>query len=255
MEENVKDTQGTQDTPQTPNMTVTTNGQTTTVSVDTDNSNAIDDVVNDKVDDSKDTEDTPDADTQDTKDAELSQSDISDRQKMEDDLKSELSSKGLDFSALEKEYTETGELSKESLEQLDKAGYPKSMVDAYIAGLQAMSDRFINSVYEMAGGKEAYLKVTTFLASQPTDVVKAYNDTIQSGNLGAIKLAISGVQAQMTKTYGTNNPTIMGQPNAGSKEGYTSYEAMIKDMSDPRYQVDPKFTRDVIMKIKNATIF
>ena len=107
----------------------------------------------------------------------------------------------------------------------------------------------------MAGGKEAYLKVTTFLASQPTDVVKAYNDTIQSGNLGAIKLAISGVQAQMTKTYGTNNPTIMGQPNAGSKEGYTSYEAMTKDMSDPRYQVDPKFTRDVIMKIKNATIF
>ena len=253
MEENVKDTQGTQDTPQTPNMTVTTNGQTTTVSVDTDNSNAIDDVVNDNVDDgSKDTQETPEDDSKNT---ELSQSDISDRQKMEDDLKAELSSKGLDFSALEKEYIEKGELSEDSLNQLNKAGYPKSMVDAYIAGLQAMSDRFVNSVYEAAGGKEEYTKVTAFLSSQPADVVKAYNDTIQSGNLGAIKLAISGIQAQMTKTYGTNNPTIMGQPNAGTKEGYTSMEQMTKDMSDPRYQVDPKFTREVMMKVKNATIF
>ena len=254
MDENVKDTQETPEvTTQTPNMTVTTNGQTTTVSVDTDNSNAIDDVVNDNVDDgSKDTQETPEDDSKNT---ELSQSDISDRQKMEDDLKAELSSKGLDFSALEKEYIEKGELSEDSLNQLNKAGYPKSMVDAYIAGLQAMSDRFVNSVYEAAGGKEEYTKVTAFLSSQPADVVKAYNDTIQSGNLGAIKLAISGIQAQMTKTYGTNNPTIMGQPNAGTKEGYTSMEQMTKDMSDPRYQVDPKFTRDVIMKIKNATIF
>lgn len=254
MDENVKDTQETPEvTTQTPNMTVTTNGQTTTVSVDTDNSNAIDDVVNDNVDDgSKDTQETPDGDSKDT---ELSQSDISDRQKMEDDLKAELSSKGLDFSALEKEYIEKGELSEDSLNQLNKAGYPKSMVDAYIAGLQAMSDRFVNSVYEAAGGKEEYTKVTAFLSSQPADVVKAYNDTIQSGNLGAIKLAISGIQAQMTKTYGTNNPTIMGQPNAGTKDGYTSMEQMTKDMSDPRYQVDPKFTREVMMKVKNATIF
>lgn len=254
MDENVKDTQETPEvTTQTPNMTVTTNGQTTTVSVDTDNSNAIDDVVNDNVDDgSKDTQETPEDDSKDT---ELSQSDISDRQKMEDDLKAELSSKGLDFSALEKEYIEKGELSEDSLNQLNKAGYPKSMVDAYIAGLQAMSDRFVNSVYEAAGGKEEYTKVTAFLSSQPADVVKAYNDTIQSGNLGAIKLAISGIQSQMTKTYGTNNPTIMGQPNAGTKEGYTSMEQMTKDMSDPRYQVDPKFTREVMMKVKNATIF
>ena len=30
---------------------------------------------------------------------------------------------------------------------------------------------------------------------------------------------------------------------------------MTKDMSDPRYQKDPKFTREVMQKIKNATIF
>ena len=61
--------------------------------------------------------------------------------------------------------------------------------------------------------------------------------------------------SKMNKTYGTANPTIMGGAANAAAEGYTSMEQMTKDMSDPRYQVDPKFTRSVMMKIKNATIF
>ena len=97
--------------------------------------------------------------------------------------------------------------------------------------------------------------MTEFIKTQPQSVIDAFNSTIATGNLGQIELTIGGLMTKMTKTYGTSNPTIMGGAANATAEGYTSMEQMTKDMSDPRYQVDPKFTRSVLMKIKNANIF
>lgn len=182
--------------------------------------------------------------------------DLKKQEETQKDLKADLATKGVDFDAVAAEFDKNGSLSAESLEALNKAGYPKSVVDAYINGLQATQERFVSTVQSYAGGADNYKQLISFVQTQPKEVVEAYNASIQSGNLGQIKLAIIGLQSQMTKTYGTSNPSILG--NGSAKEapnGYTSMEQMTKDMSDPRYQKDPKFTREVMQKIKNATIF
>lgn len=184
------------------------------------------------------------------------EADIKEHLQAEDDVKKDLETKGVDFDALANEYENNGSLSKESLEALNKAGYPQSVVNAYLNGLQALNDRFTSTVKGFAGGEEGFNKLTEFLKTQPQEVINAYNSTIQSGNLGQIHLMMDGLVAKMTQKYGTANPTVMGGGSAKvGAEGYTSMEQMTKDMSDPRYQVDPQFTRTVIQKIKNATIF
>lgn len=182
--------------------------------------------------------------------------DINKQLQAEDDVKKDLETKGVDFDALAEEYENNGSLSEKSMEALSKAGYPESVVNAYLNGLQALNDRFTTAVKGFAGGEEGFNRLTEFLKTQPQDVINAYNSTIQSGNLGQIHLMMDGLVSKMTQKYGTANPTVMGgaSANAGA-EGYTSMEQMTKDMSDPRYQVDPQFTRTVMQKIKNATIF
>ena len=200
----------------------------------------------DKPEEDKNSEDKPDVDEQTAFDTQVER---------DNEIKNDLAKHNIDFDALGEEYQKNGELSKESIDKLEKAGYPKAMVDAYLDGLQAATEKFVNRIYSMAGGKENYEKIIGFIKTQPESVINAYNATITQGNLNQIELALNGIKAQMNTAYGTSNPTLMGGVATSTAEGYTSMEQMTKDMTDPRYQVDPKFTRSVMMKIKNATIF
>ena len=200
----------------------------------------------DKPEEDKNSEDKPNVDEQTAYDTQVER---------DNEIKNDLAKHNIDFDALGEEYQKNGELSKESLDKLEKAGYPKAMVDAYLDGLQATTEKFVNRIYSMAGGKENYEKIIGFIKTQPESVINAYNATITQGNLNQIELALNGIKAQMNTAYGTSNPTLMGGAATSTADGYTSMEQMTKDMADPRYQVDPKFTRSVMMKIKNATIF
>lgn len=197
------------------------------------------------------TDDKPEQQTQEEVQKEWEQ-----QQQTEKDVKADLATKGVDFDALAKEYDEKGELSDESMKALEKAGYPKSVVDAYIDGLNAKTERFVATVKGFAGGDKEFEQLRVFMSSQPQNVIDGFNAAIQTGNLSQIQLAIEGIKAQMVKAYGTSNPTIMAnRQTAGAAAGYTSVAEMTKDMSDPRYQQDPEFTRNVIRRIKNATFF
>ena len=59
------------------------------------------------------------------------------QQQANNDLKNDLTNKGIDWNVLTKEYEDTGDLSEQSRAVLEKAGYPKSVVDAYIRGMEA----------------------------------------------------------------------------------------------------------------------
>ena len=185
------------------------------------------------------------------------QQDLDKQKQTELEVKADLAKKNVDFDALAKEYADAGELSADSLKKLADAGYPKQVVDAYLDGLNARMDRFVSTVKGYAGGDEEFAKLQTYIAGQPQEVIDGFNSAVNSGNLGQIKLAIAGLKAEMTKAYGTANPTVMaGQAKGGGEpQGYTNFEQMTKDMSDPRYNVDPVYTKQVYAKVKAATIF
>ena len=155
----------------------------------------------DKPEEDKNSEDKPEEDEQTAFDTQVER---------DNEIKNDLAKHNLDFDALGEEYQKNGELSKESIDKLEKAGYPKAMVDAYLDGLQATTEKFVNRIYSMAGGKENYEKIIGFIKTQPESVVNAYNATITQGNLNQIELALNGIKAQMKTAYGTSNPTLMG---------------------------------------------
>lgn len=182
------------------------------------------------------------------------ETEIKNQVQAEQDLKKDLETKGIDFSVIAAEYESNGTLSSETLAKLEKAGYPKSVVDAYIAGLEAIAARFESQVLEYAGGKEAFNQLANFIRSMGDDYVNAFNKTIESGDLTQIRIAIQGFKAQMAAKYGTNNRTILGKAGSTtSVQGFTSRSEMVKAMSDPRYLRDPQYTKEVQEKVMKST--
>lgn len=182
--------------------------------------------------------------------------DFQKQQSREQEVKSTLAKSGIDFDALAAEYDKDGALSAESLAALEKAGYPKAVVDAYLAGLDAFADRYVQEVKNLAGGEENYARLIQFIGTQPQNVIDGFNAAIQTGNLAQIQLALAGIQAQMTAAYGTANPSILaGAQGAGTPTGYQTTAEMTKDMSDPRYQTDPAFTQEVYRKLQYSSLF
>lgn len=170
-------------------------------------------------------------------------------------LQADLEKRNIDFKALEDEYNETGNLSDASMKALADAGYPKEVVDAYLSGVQATQEKFYNTVVGFAGSEEEYQQVAKFVQSQGENAVDNFNNALESGNLGVIKMVIDGVKANMKAVNGTTNQTILGQSTAGTTENTNAFltkQQMVEAISDPRYSTDPIYRKQIETKIMNS---
>ena len=169
-------------------------------------------------------------------------------------IKEELETKGLSFDEFAEEYQTTGTLSPESINKLEQAGYPKAMVDAYIAGLEAQASKFVDTVKSYADGK--WDNIVELVKTQGQEAIDGFNATLNTGNLSQIKLMINGLLAQHKTQFGTSNPLVTGMPTATtSQSGFTSKQEMVTAMTDKRYGRDMSYTREVQTKVKMSNIF
>lgn len=177
--------------------------------------------------------------------------------KANEDLKADLSKKGVDWADLEKTYTETGELTETQLKALEQAGYPKSVVDAYIRGMEAEYERLATRIVESAGSTEEFQRLQNFASQQGEEYREMWNGIINSGNIMSIRTMLQGVRSDMQQLMGTNNPTILGGTggNASANTGFNSRQEMIEAMSDPRYGKDKTYTREVEQKTIKSKLF
>lgn len=170
-------------------------------------------------------------------------------------LQADLEKRNIDFKALEDEYNETGNLSDASMKALADAGYPKEVVDAYLSGVQATQEKFYNTVVGFAGSEEEYRQVAKFVQSQGENAVDNFNNALESGNLGVIKMVIDGVKANMKAVNGTANQTILGQSTSDTTENTNAFltkQQMVEAISDPRYSTDPIYRKQIETKIMNS---
>ena len=204
-------------------------------------------------------ESTPKEETQETTTevetpAENEENPVETQKETEKVIKEELETKGLSFDEFSEEYQNTGTLSPESINKLEQAGYPKAMVDAYIAGLEAQSSKFVDTVKSYSDGK--WDNIVELVKSQGQEAIDGFNATLNTGNLSQIKLMINGLLAQHKTQFGTSNPLVTGMPTATTNQaGFTSKQEMVSAMADKRYGRDMSYTREVQTKVKMSNIF
>lgn len=173
-----------------------------------------------------------------------------------EEAKAQLEAAGLDFNAYSAEYDANGGLSEATYDALAKAGIPKEIVDAYIAGQEAQAAQMINDVHAEFGGAEAYNKMVGWAVtglSKPE--IASFNKVMDSGDVGSIKLAITGLKSKYEAAMGNEPSLLNGDPSANDGDAFRSTAEITSAMSDPRYSKDAAYRADVQAKIARSNVF
>jgi len=164
---------------------------------------------------------------------------------------------GLQMDVFEKEFAEKGELSPESFSALEKAGIPKAMVDAYIAGQQALADRRMNELHAVAGGAEKFDEMFEWSkANLPAKDRDALNRAIDSNDDGQIKLAFQAVHAKWVASESQEPQVALRGGSAGGSpiDVYTHMDEVKADMATKDYKTNEAFRAKVAAKIARSRI-
>ena len=164
----------------------------------------------------------------------------------------EAEEKGVDFSKYSTEYNSNGGLSEASYEELDGLGYPRDMVDDYIAGKNARNAAQTAEVAEVVGGVDNLDSVLEWAGDNLSDEeINAYNTATQGGTEAA-KLALQGLYSRYTAENGSNPRLVQGQAGTKTGEVFKSQFDLTKAMEDKRYWTDPDYQQEVMDKAKRS---
>lgn len=172
-------------------------------------------------------------------------------------VRKDLKAKGVDLNQAVREYSTYGALSRQTMADLAQAGYPKEVVEGFLATQQVLENNFTQEVLKAAGGEREYNNLVQWAAANmPKSTVDAFNRAIDSNNLETIKLMLDGMKARRTSAMGTRNPSVLrGAASTGratSNKGFANQQEMIAAMSDPRYTTDRLYNQEVVKKLLNS---
>lgn len=162
---------------------------------------------------------------------------------------------GLNMDDLAKQYSDKGELDKQSYDALEKAGISKLYVDQFIAGQQALAEKQGNEVKSIAGGDEAYADMVNWASSNFSEAEKtAYNNAVNSKDMEIIKLAVVGLKARYEQSNGVEPKLVQGRATATAEPNFASWAQVTQAMADPRYAKDPAYQAEVKNKLANSNL-
>jgi len=112
----------------------------------------------------------------------------------------------------------------------------------------------ISDIRAVAGGDKEYATMVQWAAdNMDRSDVEAFDSLLASGNVGAIKLAVSGIKAQYDNVNGYEGTMLSGKPPTTSKDVFRSQAEVVAAMQDTRYDKDPAYRQDLIEKLDRSS--
>ena len=161
------------------------------------------------------------------------------------------------------EFAESGNLTPETLEKFNQMS-SKDLVEAYMkiqASLPDDSDdggvditnATANEVKNFAGGEKAYQSIVNW-ASENLDQgsIQAFDNIIGTGDISAIKLAVTGLKSQYENSNGYEGRMVTGRAPVAKQDAYRSQAELVEAMANPKYDKDPAYRQDVIEKLERS---
>jgi hypothetical protein len=159
-------------------------------------------------------------------------------------------------------YAETGEITPEVMEQFNSMS-SADLVNAYMemqgnlptAPSVDLSESEVNQIKNTAGGEEGYQQLMSWSGENldPSDV-EAFDQLVDSGNARLIKLAVSGLKAEMEKSVGFDGEMATGRAPRQQVDVFRSQAEVVEAMSDPRYDRDPAYRQDIFEKLDRSNL-
>lgn len=178
---------------------------------------------------------------------------LEDKPNVSDDEKSDVSTPT--FEKYAEEFSGKGELSPDSFTELEKMGYPKQMVETYIAGLRGSQSADADAVMSVAGGSDGYQELTSW-AKDNMDVkeLALYNQMVSTSTDNA-KMAVEWLISKRESVEGVEPTLLSGNAKPAAKDEFRSTAEVVAAMKDKRYGKDTAYTKDVEVKLGRSKVF
>ena len=170
-----------------------------------------------------------------------------------------LEAAGLDMSAFTQEYADTGELSDATYDKLTDAGFPRDLVENYVAGTKALvaqkSVMIEKAAYSVTGGQEGYGSMTQWAASNlDASQIAAFNTAVNSNDEAQINLAVRGLHAQYTQNVGNEGVQVQGNngPVSAATDTFETKAEMASALASKEYRTSPAHRTAVEAKIARS---
>ena len=165
-----------------------------------------------------------------------------------------------------KEYFENeGKLSEETMQKFTEMS-STDLVKAYMeaqannpnpqeAEAPDLTDAEINTVYNSAGGEKAYRELIDWAGENLEETkLDAFNGIIRNGNPTAIQIAVAGLRNEYENSEGYEGRMLQGKPSKSSGDSFRSQAEVVQALSDPRYDKDEAYRKDVYDKLERSNI-
>ena len=117
-----------------------------------------------------------------------------------------------------------------------------------------LTSQDIADVRAVAGGEKEYSDLVTWAGQNiPKSDVDAFDSLLASGNVGAIKLAVTGLKAQYDNANGYEGTMLSGKAPTTARDVFRSQAEVVQAMSDPRYDKDPAYRQDIVEKLERSS--
>jgi hypothetical protein len=160
------------------------------------------------------------------------------------------------ITAASQEFARDGELTQETrdaLAELDSS----ELLDAYMSMQQPpapdLTDADVSALKASVGGEDAYEEITGWAANSLPDAdLEAFNNTVENGSLAQIQLMMAGLQARYQAENGYEGRQLQGKPPSNTGDVFRSQAELVEAINDPRYDRDPAYRNDVLMKLERS---
>ncbi len=153
------------------------------------------------------------------------------------------------------EFAESGVLTDKTFIELEKAGLPRSFVEAYIAGQESMSTSQALEIQNEVGGNANYNAMSDWASENLSDGdLDGFNSIVETGSVDQAKMAVKGLYAQFISAGGNPPELSQGGTSGSSVKPFGSAAQVTEAMRDPRYSSDPAFRDNVEKRLAVSNV-
>ncbi len=164
------------------------------------------------------------------------------------------------FDKMWEEATTNQKYSKESLDKLEQMS-PRDLAQmhmAYRANQPAsipLTDQTVNELKGVAGGDQGYDSMIGWAKNNLQEQeIAMYDRVMDMGDPVACFFAVQALKYRYDDASGVDGKMLTGKAPSNSMDQFKSNAQLVEAMSDPKYDKDPAYRREVMEKLERSNL-
>lgn len=146
-----------------------------------------------------------------------------------------------------------------ALESMSKADLAEAYLNVRFQGTQPvsnMTNEDVSSLKNMVGGDKAYADMLTWAKDSFNEQeIAMYDQVMQNGDRAAAFFAVQALASRYGNSQGIEGEMLTGKaPRSDKGNIFKSQAAVVRAMSDAKYDKDPAYRQEVMEKLERSNL-